>query len=85
MLEKSKVSSAPSSDALELAREPGQPVGAQPVEVDPLLPVDGVRAVRADRHRRRALPRCRASVQSQLTHAGEIWLALDDVAGLLHS
>ena len=36
---------------LQRGPEPGQPFGAQPVEVDALLPVDGVGSVGADRHR----------------------------------
>ena len=43
--------------ALERGAEPGQPVVAEPVEVDALLPVDGVGPVRAD-HRRTAHGLC---------------------------
>ena len=50
MLAKSKVSSAPSSERSSASCSRAQPLVAQPVEVDPLLPVDGVRPVRANRH-----------------------------------
>ena len=36
--------------SIEVLSEALQPIGAEPVEVDPLLPVDCVRPVRADRH-----------------------------------
>ena len=36
--------------AVQRLLQPRQPLGAEPVEVDPLLPVDGVRPVRADAH-----------------------------------
>ena len=47
----SKQSSAPSSDSLEVPLRPREPLAAQPVEVDPLLPVDSHRPVCADGHR----------------------------------
>ena len=37
--------------------EPGETLGPEPVEVDPLLPVDGVRAIRTDSHGDRLPPR----------------------------
>ena len=42
----SKQSSAPSSDFVSSSLDARQPLAAQPVEVDPLLPVDGHRSVR---------------------------------------
>ena len=45
------VSSAPRSERSSSALSRASRSRAQPVEVDPLLPVDGVGSVRADRHR----------------------------------
>ena len=54
MLLKSKSRRAPRSEAARAALGPLEPVRAQPVGVDPLLPVDGLRAGRGERTRGRS-------------------------------
>src|SRR6185437_11420887 len=77
----------PKTRALQLCTQPGQPVSPQAVQVDALLPVNGVRAERADRHRR-STP-CTVKVFSntyRLAGRASIWCAAThdgngDVAG----